>query len=57
MSRFREMSPKRRAAWGWILLVLFVLMCVMIAWSQWYAYHVNVPRYLASPLPSGAPAP
>jgi hypothetical protein len=22
-------------------------MCGMIAWSQWYAYNVNVPRYQA----------
>jgi hypothetical protein len=23
------------------------VMCGMIAWSQWYAIHVNVPRYNA----------
>ena len=30
-----------------VLLILFALMCGMIAWSQWYAIHVNVPRYRA----------
>ena len=28
-------------------LVLFLMMCGMIAWSQWYAVHVNVPMYEA----------
>ncbi|MFY9719558.1 MAG: hypothetical protein WAK16_07925 [Candidatus Cybelea sp.] len=30
-----------------VLLVLFVAMCAAIAWSQWYAIHVNVPKYRA----------
>ncbi|MFY9631652.1 MAG: hypothetical protein WAJ94_08620 [Candidatus Cybelea sp.] len=30
-----------------VLLFLFLLMCGMIAWSQWYAIHVNVPMYRA----------
>ncbi|HEV3196209.1 MAG TPA: hypothetical protein VGZ06_08730 [Candidatus Cybelea sp.] len=28
-----------------IVIVLFAVMCGMIAWSQWYAIHVNVPKY------------
>jgi hypothetical protein len=28
-----------------ILIALFAVMCGMIAWSQWYAIHVNVPKY------------
>ena len=30
-----------------VLLFLFIVMCGLIAWSQWYAIHVNVPRYQA----------
>jgi hypothetical protein len=30
-----------------IILVLLIVMCGMIAWSQWYAIHVNVPLYEA----------
>lgn len=30
-----------------VLLLIFILMCGMIAYSQWYAVHVNVPRYEA----------
>jgi hypothetical protein len=30
-----------------VLLLLFVILCGMIAYSQWYAVHVNVPRYEA----------
>lgn len=41
------MSPQARRAWGIGLIVFFVVMCGMIAWSQWYAEHVNVPAYLS----------
>ena len=37
------MSPKARRNWGIGILVFFIVMCGMIAWSQWYAYNVNVP--------------
>ncbi|MGC1381522.1 MAG: hypothetical protein WA814_10940 [Candidatus Baltobacteraceae bacterium] len=30
-----------------VVLALIVVMCVMIAWAQWYAIHVNVPMYRA----------
>ncbi|HEX3672122.1 MAG TPA: hypothetical protein VHT92_10520 [Candidatus Cybelea sp.] len=30
-----------------IVVVILLVMCAMIAWSQWYAIHVNVPRYQA----------
>lgn len=30
-----------------IAVIVFAVMCAMIAWSQWYAIHVNVPKYLA----------
>ena len=30
-----------------VLLFLFIVMCGLIAWSQWYAIHVNVPMYQA----------
>ncbi|HEY2473325.1 MAG TPA: hypothetical protein VGI19_00855 [Candidatus Cybelea sp.] len=35
-----------------VLLFLFILMCGMIAWSQWYAIHVNVPMYRAQHEPA-----
>ncbi len=41
------MSPGKKRAWGAGLIVLFVVMIGMIAWSQWYAENVNVPRYQA----------
>jgi hypothetical protein len=28
-----------------VLLLIFILMCGTIAYSQWYAVHVNIPRY------------
>ncbi len=31
----------------WWMLALFVILCVGIAISEWYAYNVNVPRYQA----------
>jgi TRAP-type C4-dicarboxylate transport system permease small subunit len=36
-----------RRTWGLVLALLFVVMCALIAWGQWYAVHVNVPRYKA----------
>lgn len=45
MSRHSGMSPQQRRAWGIGILVFFIVMCGMIAYSQWYAYHVNVPAY------------
>jgi hypothetical protein len=36
----------RRRIWGlWIALMAVLVMCGLIAWGQWYAVHVNVPRY------------
>jgi len=35
---------KPRYLW---MIVLFVVLCIGIAVSEWYAYHVNVPRYQA----------
>ena len=40
----RPASSRRRWAIA-IAAVVFVVMCGMIAWSQWYAIHVNVPMY------------
>lgn len=47
MSRLSGMSSGKRRAWGVGLVLFFVVMIGMIAWSQWYATHVNVPRYQA----------
>lgn len=47
MSRYSGMSPKARRGWGVGLILFFVVMCGMIAYSQWYATHVNVPKYEA----------
>ena len=41
------MSPRARRAWGIGIVLFFVVMCGAIAYSQWYAVHVNVPRYEA----------
>ena len=41
------MSSKTKRAWGIGVLVFFLVMCGMIAYSQWYAYNVNVPKYQA----------
>lgn len=41
------MSPQKKRAWGIGVLVFFLAMCAMIAYSQWYAYNVNVPKYQA----------
>ena len=45
MSRFSGMSPRKRRAWGIGLILFFILMIAMIAFSEWWAYHVNVPYY------------
>ncbi|HET7812965.1 MAG TPA: hypothetical protein VFL13_01175 [Candidatus Baltobacteraceae bacterium] len=45
VSRYSGMSPKSKRIWGIGLIVFFVIMVGMIAWSEWYAYNVNVPAY------------
>jgi DNA-binding transcriptional regulator of glucitol operon len=45
------MGPEKKRAWGIGVVVFFLVMCAMIAWSQWYAYHVNVPKYQAQSHP------
>ncbi len=47
MSRFATMSPRARRAWGVGMIAFFVVLIAGIAVSQWYAEHVNVPRYEA----------
>jgi hypothetical protein len=42
------MSPQKRRAWAVGLILFFVAMCGMIAFSQWWAYNVNVPKYQAT---------
>lgn len=39
------MSPKSRRNWGIGLIVFFVIMIGAIAYSEWWAYNVNVPAY------------
>lgn len=39
------MSPQARRAWGVGLILFFLLMIGMIAFSQWWAIHKNVPYY------------
>ena len=41
------MSPQKKRALGIGVLVFFLVMCGAIAYSQWYAYNVNVPKYQA----------
>ena len=45
------MSPRAKRAWGIGILVFFAVMCGAIAYSQWYAVHVNVPKYQAAHKP------
>jgi hypothetical protein len=40
----RRRAPRRSVVLA-IVIVLFAVMCGMIDWSQWYAIHVNVPKY------------
>ena len=47
MSQFSGMSRKARRAWGIAAVALFVVLCIGIAVSQWYAENVNVPHYRA----------
>ena len=30
-----------------VVTILIGVICVAIAWAQWYAVHVNVPKYEA----------
>ena len=34
-----------RRGWYYVLALLFVVMCAMIAFSEWWAYNKNVPYY------------
>lgn len=45
MSRYSGMTPGKRRAWGIGLIVFFLVMIGMIALSQWWAVHKNVPYY------------
>lgn len=45
MSRYSTMTPRAKRVWGIGLIVFFVIMCGAIAFSQWWAYHVNIPAY------------
>ena len=45
MSRFSGMSPRKRRVWGVGLVLFFILMVGMIAFSEWWAYNKNVPYY------------
>jgi len=37
------MTPAKRRAWGYALIAFFVVMIGMIAFSEWWAFNVNVP--------------
>ncbi len=39
------MTPKARRAWAIGLVAFFVLLFAAVGFSQWWAYHVNVPAY------------
>ncbi len=41
------MSPRARRGWTIAVIAFFVVMCGAIAYSQWYAINVNVPKYEA----------
>lgn len=41
-----EESRRRGRALA-IVIALLAVICGMIAWSQWYAIHVNVPKFEA----------
>lgn len=57
MSRYSGMTPRAKRAWGIGLVLFFAVMCGAIAFSEWWAYHVNVPAYehKAGAAPSAAP--
>jgi hypothetical protein len=40
----RPVTPRTRRLWAIGGAAFFILMCLAIAWSQWYATHVNVPE-------------
>lgn len=42
------MPPRKRRAWEIGLTIFFIVMCGLIAYGQWYAVHVNVPKYQKS---------
>ncbi|MBV9056227.1 MAG: hypothetical protein JO078_08365 [Candidatus Eremiobacteraeota bacterium] len=48
-----QRSPDRRRWALAIILVSLAALCAIIGWAQWYAVHVNVPKYQhrAPPLP------
>ncbi|MEO6913685.1 MAG: hypothetical protein ABI182_06680 [Candidatus Baltobacteraceae bacterium] len=45
MSRKSPMTPLKRRRLSIGVLAFFIVMCGMIGWGQWYAYHHNVPTY------------
>jgi hypothetical protein len=45
MSRYSGMSTKAKRVWALGLILFFILLCAMIGFSEWWAYHVNVPYY------------
>ncbi len=45
MSRFSQMSTGGKRAWAVGMVLFFALLISAIGYSQWYAIHVNVPRY------------
>ena len=45
MSRFSGLTPRAKRAWGIGLILFFILRIGMIGFSEWWAYHVNVPAY------------
>ncbi|HZY96980.1 MAG TPA: hypothetical protein VFE35_07750 [Candidatus Cybelea sp.] len=40
-----RVPPPRRTRALAIVLVALAALCAAIAWAQWYAIHVNVPKY------------
>lgn len=47
MSGYPRMSPSARRAWAIGIIAFFVVLFTMVGVSQWYAIHVNVPKYEA----------
>jgi hypothetical protein len=54
MSRYTGMSTKAKRLWGLGLILFFILLCGMIGFSEWWAYHVNVPYYERTHVPGAA---
>jgi hypothetical protein len=46
MSRYSGMTPRAKRNLGIGLIVFFLIMCLAIGVSEWWAYHVNVPAYM-----------